>query len=494
MQQRLAWAPQPGPQEALIKCPLPLIFFGGARGGGKTDGVLGKYAARAEDYGPYWNAVAFRKTTISFEDAVNRARQLYLPMGWGFSANNNRPVFTTPWGGRLGFGYVDRVTDADQWQGRNLTDVWIEEAGLFATPDPIDRLFATMRSAHGVPVQMILTANPGGAGQHWIAERFGLIPFPDRPIVRRVKIHQGTIDAAVIPSRIADNRILMAVDPGYIDRLHLTGGEALVKAWVEGDWSAIEGAFLDGWSTRRHVVRPFAIPERWLRFRSMDWGFAVPFSVGWWAVVDDDWPLDEAGLTLPPGCLVRYREWYGASGPNKGLRMDADLVAQGILDRQDTGEDELIRYTVVDPAMSGTQSGPSPRERLAQAGIMTRLGDNRRIGQLGALGGWDQLRARLRGEAPDRPMIVCFSTCKDSIRTLPSLQHDERRPEDLDTVGEDHAADDWRYACMSRPYIPKPPRASERPRWEAEGSTDSGIVINLGELAALPVRKQFDDL
>ena len=31
-------------------------------------------------------------------------------------------------------------------------------------------------------------------------------------------------------------------------------------------------------------------------------------------------------------------------------------------------------------------------------------------------------------------------------------QHDENRPEDLDTEGEDHAVDDIRYACMCRPF------------------------------------------
>ena len=42
----------------------------------------------------------------------------------------------------------------------------------------------------------------------------------------------------------------------------------------------------------------------------------------------------------------------------------------------------------------------------------------------------------------------------DSIRTIPFLQHDPDKPEDLMTDSEDHAADEWRYACMSRPYVP----------------------------------------
>jgi len=71
------------------------------------------------------------------------------------------------------------------------------------------------------------------------------------------------------------------------------------------------------------------------------------------------------------------------------------------------------------------------------------------------MGGWDQMRARMMGEDLDRPMIVCFNNCLDSIRTIPILQHDADKLEDLDTDQEDHAADEWRYACMSRPYARK---------------------------------------
>ncbi len=50
-------------------------------------------------------------------------------------------------------------------------------------------------------------------------------------------------------------------------------------------------------------------------------------------------------------------------------------------------------------------------------------------------------------------MIYFFSTCTDSIRTLPALQHDPVKAEDVDTEQEDHAPDEIRYACMSRPYV-----------------------------------------
>ena len=55
-------------------------------------------------------------------------------------------------------------------------------------------------------------------------------------------------------------------------------------------------------------------------------------------------------------------------------------------------------------------------------------------------------------------MIVFFDTCKDTIRTLPLVQHDPARVEDVDTNAEDHAADETRYACASRPWTKPVPK------------------------------------
>jgi hypothetical protein len=72
------------------------------------------------------------------------------------------------------------------------------------------------------------------------------------------------------------------------------------------------------------------------------------------------------------------------------------------------------------------------------------------------MSGWDAMRGRLHGDEDGNPMMVFFSTCTDSIRTVPFLQHDDHRAEDIDTDGEDHAADEIRYACNSRPWVRTP--------------------------------------
>lgn len=109
-----------------------------------------------------------------------------------------------------------------------------------------------------------------------------------------------------IPSKLDDNPLLLKADPGYVANLQMLGSATLVKAWLEGDWSVIEGAFFDCWSTEKHVIEPFEIPEWWMRFASFDEGFAAPFSVGWWAVASEDHAIIDR--IIPKGAMVRYRE------------------------------------------------------------------------------------------------------------------------------------------------------------------------------------------
>lgn len=460
------WAPQPGPQHALIACPLSEVFFGGARGGGKTDGILGKWAIREQRLGASFNAVGLRPTSVSWDDAVERSKAIFGPLGGKF--NETKLTWRMPRGGRARFAYLERVSDADQYQGKNVTDVWIEEAGLYPTsigagflPRPIARMKAVLRAPRGISTQMILSGNPGGPGQHWLSTRYQLVPFPRRPQIVTVWSEAGQRSAAmVIPSRVEDNQ--MIDQDAYIANLRQAGSEALVKAWLLGDWTAVEGAFFDCWDERRHVVEAFDIPPHWTRFVSMDWGFAAPHSVGWWAVVSDERP------GLPRGALVRYREWYGSGG----ARLDAERLSAGIIAREAAAGERrnlddltdprpIISYGVLDPSAFDVSRGPSIAEQMARCGVVFRRADNRRIRAGGSISGWDQMRGRLVGTPGGDPMLVCFPTCVDSIRTIPVLQHDPDKPEDLDTKAEDHAADDWRYACMSRPWARDLPTVPE---------------------------------
>ncbi len=110
---------------------------------------------------------------------------------------------------------------------------------------------------------------------------------------------------------------------------------------------------------------------------------------------------------------------------------------------------------MADPSIFARNGGPSIAERMMRAGARFMPGDNTRVGAEGAVGGWDQMRARIVGEG-DTPMLYVFDTCRDFLRTVPALQHDPGRLEDLDTRAEDHIADETRYACLSRPLMARP--------------------------------------
>lgn len=446
--QTIIWSPQPGPQTALLECPVFEVFYGGARGGGKTESSIGDWLEHSNTYGDAAIGIFFRRNLTQLTEVVARTRQLFPKIGGKF--HEQRKEWVMPGGGRLKFAYLEKDSDAEAYQGHSYTRVYIEEVTNFPSPTPIDRLRATLRSASGVPVGMRLTGNPGGPGHNWVKARY-IDPNPagfqiiseSTPVVIDGVTHEVSLERVFIPSKLGDNQLLLRNDPTYVLRLRQSGNEALVRAWLEGDWNVIEGAFFSEFDGTIHVLSAeweSRIPRTATRFRAFDWGSAKPFSIGWYAVSDGTWGL-------PKEALFKYREWYGSSGPNKGLKMTADMVALGIIERE---RGEHISYGVADPSIFIRNGGPSIAETMVVKGCAWRRGDNRRQP------GWETLRQRLSCEGGP-PLLYFSERCDDTLRTLPTLQHDEGNVEDLDTDGEDHAADELRYAVMSRPRMAKLP-------------------------------------
>lgn len=452
---KVIWKAQDGPQQAFVSCPVFEVVFGGARGGGKTEACFGDWMIHAATYGPHAQGIFLRRELPQLDSAIQRAKELFLPLGaeWKEQAK----TFIFPNGATLKFRPMERDADAEKYQGQSFTRVYAEELTNWPAPYVL-KLLATLRSANGVPVGFRATCNPGGPGHNWVKAR-----YIDNGAYQVIRDHGSS--RVFIPARVTDNPALLNNDPGYIDRLRQSGSEQLVKAWLEGDWDIVEGAFFDCFTRAKHVIFPFEIPEHWTRIVGFDWGSARPFSVGWWAVASETMILSqpEGKIILPRDSLIRYREWYGASAPNVGLKMGAEEVARGIVSRE--ARNEKISARIADPAIFAANGGPSIAERMGDYRVFFQPGDNTRVtrqqgGSGGPLSGWDQVRARLLGEdmgpLGKRPMMYIFATCLDWIRTVPVLQHDKTRAEDIDTNGEDHAADETRYVCLSRPIRGQP--------------------------------------
>lgn len=456
----LLWSPQPGPQTHLISCPVFEVFFGGARGGGKTEASIGDWLQHSHEWGERAVGLFVRKTAKQLEEVIARTKQIFPHIGAKF--NESRSEWKMPGGGRLKFRYLEKDSDAEEYQGHSYTRVYVEEATNFESPEPINKLRATLRSAHGAPCGMRLTGNPGGPGHSWVKERY-ILPNPRGYELLREEFtnpFDGTtsvLERVFIPSRISDNRRLLETDPLYVARIQQQGSGALVKAWLMGDWDVVIGSFFDNFDPRAHILSAAEwagrIPKHSARFRAFDWGSSKPFSAGWYVVSDGTWGL-------PRGALLKYREWYGMEEgkPNVGLRLTSEQVARGIIARS---ENEAFEYDVADPAIFARDGGPSISESMMIEGITWRRGDNSRVP------GWTQLRQYLgnvmtEGASEPTPIMLYFlDTCVHTIRTLPILQAAENKPEDLDTKQEDHAADETRYACMSRPQVQDAPKAVE---------------------------------
>jgi hypothetical protein len=140
------------------------------------------------------------------------------------------------------------------------------------------------------------TGNPGGPGHQWVKARY-IDPNPAGWEIRKFTFENPwtpeTIeqDRVFIPSKLRDNKFL---GPEYVANLQMVGSDTLVRAWLEGDWTVIEGAptsivgdtICTWWSPSR--CRP------------------IGHGVGWWAIVSDDYyaPRAEGGpdRLLPRGC------------------------------------------------------------------------------------------------------------------------------------------------------------------------------------------------
>lgn len=559
----IPWRAQTGPQLlAIQRHDIEELFYGGAVGGGKTDYLLGDFGQDVyEPWGPYWHGILFRRSYPELEDLIARSQEVYPSWFPGCRwAGSEQKTWYWPSGATLKMRYLESSTDWMRYWGHAYTWIGWDELPTWPNMDAYIKLKARLRSAHHVPNKRIrATGNPGGPGHSHVKLYFGIDRYPLGGEV----FGAGGMRRLFVRSRLADNRILLQADPGYANRLAGLGSPDLVRAWLEGDWSVIAGAFFPEFSDR-HIIEPQTLPAHWTHFRAVDWGSAKPFSVGWYAVASEDFHLIQSGSTatggpadgdlyvrkyreawtkelpslpsrihealaqdspavysaaekrqlqelcerlfearqdtqtimqslwgigfsdassrlqqaaqrcvavsqmpsrfassriVPRGALIKYREWYGMPDgqPNTGLKLTAEEVGHGII----TCGPESCLYTVLDPSAFAEDGGPSIAERMAKAGVVCSRADNTRVSQRGSMGGWDQLRARLKGE-DGRPMIYFFSTCAHTIRTLPALQHDTTKPEDVDTDAEDHAADETRYACMSRPWA-MPMRAKAEP-------------------------------
>jgi hypothetical protein len=378
-----------------------------------------------------------------------RSKQLYPHIGGQYA--ETKRTWTFPGGSALKLRFLEQDRDVEKYQGHAYTWIGFDELTNWASDYCYMYMHSCARSAHGLPVRVRASGNPGSVGHGWVKARFVDVGKP----MRIYYDPQTGLPRIFIPSTLDDNSYAKN-DPDYEGRLKGLPPH-LYRAHRFGDWSVFIGQAFD--FGQHHIVNPIPIPEAATIYMTFDWGFGRPFSVGWWWTDSD-------------GRVYRCAEWYGYTGkPNEGIRLNDSEIAAGIIKKQaglGIGHRQIVAYGGPDcfqkkPDYRGGGQGPSTAEIFNRSGIFMIAGDPSRSLKI------RQFRQRLmvprddNGQIIDKPMLQVYSTCTEFLRTIPTLVVDPTNPEDIDTNGEDHIYDEACHICMARPLSMPLPKEKINP-------------------------------
>lgn len=254
----VVWSPNPGAQTRLITCPCNEVLYGGAKGGGKSDGILGDWMAHLIRNPKYARGIIFRKSFPELEQLIERSTELFKHIGGHYKAHKKTWIF--PGGARLKFRFCDNVRDAKRYQGHEYTWIAFDEVGEIGDVEIVNVLRGAIRTSKPVTERrLVLGGNPLGEGHAWLKERFITGMLPDVPVLERMSLppmagmpaQEITWSRVFIPATIEENPKLLQKDPGYLLRLEqmCAGKPGLYRALRYGDWTAeleIEGALFLG--------------------------------------------------------------------------------------------------------------------------------------------------------------------------------------------------------------------------------------------------------
>lgn len=437
------------------------VCYGGSVGGTKS------YSSRWDAYRHLlsienYNSLIMRRTHTELEQnhtlravgECERINEFFQRKIMDLTPSQHRLEVTTTHA-LLNFGHCQNLGDEEKYLGPEYDDFRPEELATFIQQQVIGvqgrlrsaKFLATPEGQARVKARLIGTTNPGGAQAQWI-KRY----FIDKNVSAQENPRYEPSDWQFLQASLYDNPYFMDPDGTYSEyekRLFMFSRQRR-RQLLEGDWNAVTGQFFEEWDAQIHVrVLPVTNGvkiERWL-----DWGYDPNPGYCCWVAC------------FPNGRLYVFAEmvFNGTGRPKlvagKVAQRIARLTKDEILGRNGYGK-STISKTVMDPSMFAKDghTGESYAETFRRNGVWGLPGDNDRAM------GWGRKRHWLGRHPEGGAWLMFHPDCTYAIRTIPALVHDEGNPDDVDTTGEDHAADAIRYGLMARPtptkyiYTPAP--------------------------------------
>ncbi len=485
------WRPLPGSQTLALCAPVQHILYEGARGPGKTLCQLMRFLRLVgKGYGAYWRGIIFDLEFNNLSGLVTESKKWFPKLGGRFYESTSAYKWVWPTGEELLIRHVKKVSDYDGYHGHEYAFIGWNEITKHKNSKLYDKFMSVNRSTFNperdtpkdssgnyltpngrplppIPLEVFITANPGGPGHNWVKRRFITIAPRGQVVRTEVPIYNPATqqEEIVVKTQVTifgSYRENPYLPPQYIADLESISDPNLREAWLYGNWDVTAGGALDDlWATRIHVVPRFIIPKSWRTDRTYDDGSTHPFSVGWWAEADGT----EATIVLgdgtaytfcpQPGSLIQFFEWYGTKeiGSNVGLKISSQAVALGIKQREIAllANGWIPSQPYAGPADNRIRAvtdvaNDTPEQVMAKEGVRWELSDKSPGSRIAGL---QLMRNRLQNSiSGEGPAIYFMSNCVASIELLPALPRDEDKPDDVDTDAEDHPWDMTRYRLL----------------------------------------------
>jgi len=403
----------PNPKQARFYDSRALYTaYGGAKGGGKTHAIRVKAIGGALRWEGIRILIIRRTYPELQQNHIEPTLKLVPPEAASYNGSLHTMYFHN--GSVIKFGHYQNSTAEREYQGQEYDWIFMDEATQFTERD-FRYLGGCLRGMSCAPKRFYVTCNPGGVGHSWVKRLF---------IDRDYKDGENPDDYTFIFASVEDNTELLKSSPAYIQMLESLP-ENLRRAYRHGDWNALSGAYFSEFDPKRHVVKPFKIPDDWIRCRAFDYGLDA-LACLWVAAA-------------PDGRCYVYRE-----AVRSGLVVSeaARLINSSTL----VGETITVTYAPPDMWSRQKDSGKTMAELFFTNDVPIVRAVNSRVQ------GHMQVKEMLLDRPDGKTGLQIFDTCKELIRSLGAIQSDEINPNDCAREPHDitHTVDALRYFCISR--------------------------------------------
>lgn len=431
----IGWTPNPGSQSLFVSCPFKEVLYYGTRKAGKSCSLLIDFLQEVgKGYKSAWRGVLLRRTFPQLRDLIIESQILYKKIFPKAEYNKSEGTWYFPDGETLKLSYMFDDRDYTNFHGHSLP--WIGWDELCEWPNL--EAYELMKSCcfASTPIKAMprirATANTWGIGRAEVKSYF-IDPVGQWGVP--IKNNQGETRIAIFGNMLENIPFMENQGKAYRKALFGLRDKELQKSWIYGSWDVKIGSFFsDVWDERKNVIpmtQCFIPPSDWLCFRSFDWGSASPFSVGWWCESDGNQAPN--GLYYPRGTLIRFSEWYGCireEGKISGSYISNDQIGKEIRKREKEWPHLRIKKGPADTQIFENKGGPNIHDQMG-GNLFVEADKTRQAGLA-------QMRNRMIGTKEEGPGLLVMEWCYDFRRTIPYLQRDDKKLEDIAPNQEDH--------------------------------------------------------